>query len=72
MIIFLTTNRVSTDVYMRKHHTVSTTCDSTNLTYIIQCKRCNKQYIGETKRTIREHFKDCSAGITAHPQHVTP
>ena len=42
MIIFLTTNRVSTDVYMGKHHTLSTTCDSTNLTYIIQCERCKK------------------------------
>ena len=28
-----------------KHHI---TCDSTNLTYLIQCKRCKKQYIGET------------------------
>ena len=73
MIIFLTTNRVSSDVYMGKNHTLLTTCDSTNLTYIIQCKRCKKQYIGETKRTLREHFKDISAaGITTHPQHVTP
>ena len=42
MIIFLTTNRVSSDVYMGKNHTLLTTCDSTNLTYIIQCKRCKK------------------------------
>ena len=75
MIIFLTTNRVSTDVHMGKHHTLLTTCDSRNLTYIIQCKRCKKkkQYIGETKRTLREHFQDFSAaGITTHPQHVRP
>ena len=75
MIIFLTTNRVSSDVYMGKHQTLLTTCDSTNLTYIIQCKRCKKkkQYTGETKRTLREHLKDFSAaGITTHPQHVTP
>ena len=43
MIIFLTTNRVSSDVYMGKHQTLLTTCDSTNLTYIIQCKRCKKK-----------------------------
>ena len=39
-----------------KHHI--TNCDSTNLTYMIQCKRCKKQYIGETKRTLRERFKE--------------
>ena len=38
-----------------KHHI---TCDSTNLTYMIQCKRCKRQYIGETKRTFRERFKE--------------
>ena len=38
-----------------KHHI---TCDSANLTYMIQCKRCKKQYIGETKRTLRERFKE--------------
>ena len=38
-----------------KHHI---TCDSTNLTYMIQCKRCKKQYIGETERTLRERFKE--------------
>ena len=25
---------------------------------MIQCKRCKKQYIGETKRTLRERFKE--------------
>ena len=34
------------------------TCDSTNLTYMIQCKRCKKQYMGKTKRTLRERFKE--------------
>ena len=38
-----------------KHHI---TCDSTNLTYMIQCKRCKKQYMGKTKRTLRERFKE--------------
>ena len=38
------------------------TCESTNLTYMIECKRCGKQYIGETKRTLREllHFENFS------------
>ena len=34
------------------------TCNSTNLTYIIECKKCEKQYIGETKRTLRERFTE--------------
>ena len=34
------------------------TWKSTNLIYMIECKRCKKQYIGETKRTLRERFKE--------------
>ena len=29
-----------------------------DLTHIIQCKRCKKQYISETKRTLHERFKE--------------
>ena len=29
-----------------------------NLTHMIQCKRCKKQYIGDTKRTLHERFKE--------------
>ena len=25
---------------------------------MIQCKRCKRQYVGETKRTLRERFKE--------------
>ena len=32
------------------------TCKSTSLIYMTECKRCKKQYIGETKRTLRERF----------------
>ena len=31
------------------------TSDTKNLIYIIQCNRCNLQYIGETKRRFNEH-----------------
>ena len=34
------------------------TCKSTNLIYMIECKRCKKQYIEETKRTLRERFTE--------------
>ena len=45
---------------------------------MIQCKRCKRQYIGETKRTFRERFKEHrqaannplnTNAITAVPSH---
>jgi len=38
-----------------RHHI---TCNSTNLTYMTECKKCKKQYIGETKRTLRKRFSE--------------
>ena len=32
------------------------TCDTKNLIYMIQCNRCNLQYIAETKRRLQDHF----------------
>ena len=43
--------------------------DSTNWTYMIECEKCNKQYIGETKRTLRERFTEHRRQQTTH---VTP
>ena len=34
------------------------TCDTKNLIYIIQCNRCNLQYIGETKRRLKDRFNE--------------
>ena len=45
------------------------TCNSTNLTYMIECKKCTKQYIGETKRTIRERFTEHRLA-TNNPHHA--
>ena len=45
------------------------TCNSSNLTYMIECKKCKKQYIGETKRKIRERFKELRKG-TNNPHHA--
>ena len=45
------------------------TCKSTNLIYMIQCKRCKKQYIGETKRTLRERFTEHKQA-TNNPSHT--
>ena len=34
------------------------TCDTKNLIYMIQCNRCNLQYIGETKRSLKDRFNE--------------
>ena len=34
------------------------TCDTKNLIYMIQCNRCNLQYIGETKRRLKDRFNE--------------
>ena len=32
-------------------------CQTTNLVYIIDCKKCGEQYIGQTKNTLEKRFK---------------
>ena len=44
------TNNVT--VELSKHHT----CNDHNIVYIIQCTKCQQQYIGETEHTLRERF----------------
>ena len=44
--------------------TCNITCKSTNLTYMIECLRCKKQYIGETKRMLRERLKNTDKPLT--------
>jgi len=34
------------------------TCETENLIYMIQCNRCNLQYIGETKRRLKDRFNE--------------
>ena len=34
------------------------TCETKNLIYMIQCNRCNLQYIGETKRRVKDRFNE--------------
>ena len=39
-------------VHLHKHHT----CEDKNICYVIECKKCNLQYIGETDRTLKDRF----------------
>ena len=34
------------------------TCNSKNVIYMIHCTKCNKQYIGETKRRLKDRFNE--------------
>ncbi len=36
----------------------SSSCNSTNVIYIIHCKKCNSFYIGQTKRSIKNRIKE--------------
>ena len=38
-------------------------CKSKNIIYIINCKRCNKQYVGETKTELRLRFNNHLSSI---------
>ena len=33
-------------------------CSSSNIIYLVQCKECDKQYIGQTKRSLRRRVND--------------
>ena len=44
---------------------------SKNLIYLIECKKCTKQYIGETKRQLHERFGD-RRSIQNHHQLIKP
>ena len=49
-------------------------CKSKNLTYFIECKKCGKQYIGETKRHLHKRFDENSRSIFdySHFSNSTP
>ena len=39
-------------------------CSSSNLIYCITCKRCGIQYVGQTKRELKERFSEHFLKIT--------
>ena len=47
-------------------------CKSKNLVYLIECKKCTKQYIGETKRQLHERFGEHDRSIQNHHQLIKP
>ena len=39
------------------------TCNSSNVIYCIECKRCNSRYVGQTKRKIKDRLREHIYGI---------
>lgn len=42
------------------------TCSSSNLIYLITCRKCCLQYVGETGRTLRDRLNDHRSAIKQH------
>ena len=47
-------------------------CKSKNLIYLNECKKCTKQYIGETKHQLHERFDEHRRSSQNHHQHIKP
>ena len=43
----------------------SVSCTSRNVVYLIGCKKCTQQYIGETERTVKERFLEHKGYVTS-------
>lgn len=46
---------------VRIHHSIN--CNTYSAIYVIQCKQCHKQYVGQTSNSIRERFTGHRADI---------
>ena len=54
-----TTGRIRSPVSGREYSSKSNvSCQSSNVIYCLSCKRCKKQYIGQTKRRLMDRFQD--------------
>ena len=47
-------------------------CKTKNVIYLIQCKKCNRQYIEETRRQLNERFGEHRRSILRHHQLLEP
>ena len=50
----------------------SLSCKSKKIIYLIECRKCTKQYIGETKRQLQEHFGEHRRSNQNHHQLIKP
>ena len=47
-------------------HVINLNCNTNNLIYLINCNKCNLQYIGQTSRKLKERFTDHFSNIKTH------
>ena len=47
-----TSSKTSETFHIRHHMT----CETSNVVYLLYCTRCNTQYVGETKNTLKQRF----------------
>ena len=51
--------RIASHQTLRTYHApIGVNCESDNLIYLITCKRCHAQYVGETYRTLGKRMKE--------------
>jgi len=62
-IITCTNTFVSNTTKKLYHITHTMNCNSTNVIYLINCLKCGKQYVGETKRALRQRFNNHRSDI---------
>ena len=65
------TGAIRSPITDRKYNTImKCDCETNNIIYCIICSRCHKQYVGHTKRTLRqrmyEHFRFISQNNNTH------
>ena len=63
--------RITSNVTKKEYNTRSqVTCRSNNIVYCLICKRCGKQYVGQTKRPLverlREHMRNINQNTDIH------
>ena len=64
-----TTGKITSKVTGRKYHSrTKATCNSNNIVYCISCCTCGKQYVGQTKNSVKKWFQVHFYQIAHEPQ----
>ena len=62
-------NADNTEVYKIRTRTLD--CDSSNIVYLVQCKTCNKQYVGSTVTPFRLRYNNYKSCCKKHSQNIS-